>query len=83
MPRYYFDVTDEGGARRDAVGVECPDLAAARAEAVRVLPDIARHEMPKDGDRHLFTVIVRDGRGCPVYTATLGFAGLWLTEVPR
>lgn len=80
MPRYFFDITDESGAKRDDIGVECESLDKVRHEAVRSLPEIAREKMPHYGDRHLFTVLVRDEAGRSVYTATLGFAGMWLTE---
>jgi hypothetical protein len=34
MPRYYFHVRDEHGLRRDAEGVELPDVEAARRKAL-------------------------------------------------
>lgn len=77
MPRYYFDIHDSG-SQRDDEGTECADLDAVRMQAVRTLPDIAREEIPKDGDRRTFTVLVTDEEGHPVYSATLNYTGLWL-----
>lgn len=79
MPRYYFDIHD-GVSQRDDTGTECDDLDAVRMEAIRTLPDVARDEIPKDGDRRTFTVLVTDENGHPVYSATLNFTGLWLTR---
>lgn len=77
MPRYFFDIHD-GGPTRDDVGTECDNLDAVRAQALRTLPDIAREDIPKDGDRRAFTVLVTDEDGHSVYSATLTYTGLWL-----
>lgn len=76
MPRYFID-TDDGSTRvRDEGGLDLPDAAAARAEAIRALPDMARDTMP-NGDRRTLVSEVRDERGTVVYHATLTFAGRW------
>lgn len=77
MPRYFFDIHD-GGSARDDTGTECANDEAARALAIHTLPDIAREQIPKDGDRRAFTVLVTNAEGRPVYSATLTYAGLWL-----
>lgn len=77
MPRYFFDVHN-GSTTRDDEGTECADLAAMRQEVLRLLPDIARDEVPEDGDRRTFTVLVSDEDGKAVFTATLTFTALWL-----
>ncbi|ACB27816.1 MULTISPECIES: DUF6894 family protein [Methylobacterium] len=79
MPRYFFDIHD-GQLQRDEDGTECADFDAARREAMISLPDVARWEIPSDGDRQSYTVIVRDAAGAPIYTATLTFTGLRLSE---
>ncbi|WP_336489798.1 DUF6894 family protein [Methylobacterium nigriterrae] len=79
MPRYFFDIQD-GGPRYDDQGTECATLEDVRKAAMRVLPDIAREQVPQDGDRRTFTVVARDESGNAVYTATLSFAGIWLTR---
>lgn len=77
MPRYFFDIHN-GDPTRDDTGTECLDLDTVRLKAIRTLPDIAREEIPKDGDRRTFTVLVTGEDGRPVYSATLNFTGLWL-----
>ena len=78
MPRFFFDIHDSG-VTRDDEGQELPDIEAARRLAMSSLPQIAADEIPMDSDRRHFVVLVRDGNGTPVYTATLSFAGLVLT----
>ena len=75
MPRYFFD-THNGGFCRDDVGTDCADFEAARAEAMRALPEIAHYAIPADGDNQAYSVTVRDEGGRAVYTATLTFAGV-------
>jgi len=75
MPRYFFDIHD-GEWSRDEEGIECPDIKAACQEAKRTLPAMALDQVARDGDQHTITVLVSDEHKQPVYTATLGFAGL-------
>ena len=77
MPRYFFDIHD-GGSTRDDIGTECADDEAARKIAIQTLPDIARDEIPKDGDRRQFVALVTDEDGRAVFSATLSYAGVWL-----
>ena len=77
MPRYFFDLHTDKGVERDDSGSELADMKQVR-EAQRLLPDLAREEIPEDGDRRSFTVLVTDEDGHPVYSATLHYAGLWL-----
>lgn len=78
MPHYFFDIHDGRKPQHDELGVECSDLEAVRLQAMRTLPEIAKDEVPTDGDRQTFTVMVTDEDGRPVYTAALNFTGLWL-----
>lgn len=82
MPRYFFDIHAGSKFSRDANGMECDGMGAIRHQAMRALPSIARDEIPKDGDRQAFTVLVRDLNDITVYTATLTFAGLWIGDDP-
>ncbi|MET3415188.1 MULTISPECIES: hypothetical protein [unclassified Methylobacterium] len=82
MPRFFFDIHSGSKFARDAVGSECAGMQGIRHEAMLVLPAIARDEIPKDGDKQAFTVLVRDGESRTVYTATLTFAGLWIGDSP-
>lgn len=77
MPRYFFDIHD-GRVERDDLGHECADLKAAAEHAKRILPDTAADEVPKDGERQAFTVLVSDEEGHPVYLGSLTYTGLWL-----
>lgn len=79
MPRYFFDIND-GHNERDEVGFECGDLQAAVLHAKQALPEIASHEVPKDGERQAITVLVRDEDGHAVYLAALTYTGTWLTR---
>lgn len=83
MPRYFFDVHNGNrhrGFERDDQGAECADFKAARAQAMATLPEIARLEIPEDGDKQAFMVLVRDEGRAIVYTATLTYAGLRLNN---
>jgi hypothetical protein len=64
----------------DDRGFECGTPEQVRAEAMKALPAIAKDEIPNDGDRQAFTVLVKDEAGRPVYSATLTYAGLWLEK---
>ena len=77
MPRFFFDIHD-GGTSFDEDGVELLDETAVRRQAMQTLPRIAADEIPMNGDRRHFTVLVSDEGGKPVYSATLTYTGLWL-----
>ena len=55
-------------------------MAAVRQEAMAVLPEIAKSELERDGDRQAFIVVVRSDDGRAVYTSTLSYVGLALTQ---
>lgn len=79
MPLYFFDDTFENGQYSpDDLGLLCSSLPKARMEAMKALPSIANDEIPRDGDRQVFTVLVRNEDGEAVYSATSTFAKLWL-----
>ena len=81
MPRLYFDVYRNGKVAPDTEGSDCPDLAAARREAMAILPEVVRSDILEHGDTQQFVVVVRDESGTTLYTATLNYAGL--TFAPR
>ena len=70
MPRYYFDIDDGQRQFHDEDGSDLPNLRAARAEAVGILPHIAE-DIPLDGDNHDMTTSVRNETGDIVLTARL------------
>ena len=75
---FFFDVYDEDTSFRDEEGTELSDHEAARNSAMKLLPEMARDEVPRDGDRRAFTVVISDADRKAIYTATLSYAGLWL-----
>jgi len=72
MPRYFIDTSDQDVFCRDEEGKEYANLDDARAEAVQVLPDMARDVLP-DGDAQIILAIVRDDEGRSVLQAALSF----------
>nr|WP_325170011.1 hypothetical protein [Methylobacterium sp. C25] len=50
---------------------------------METLPQVARDEIPKDGDQQAYTVLVRNEHNVTVYTATLMFSGLWVGDLPK
>lgn len=49
MPRYYFDVRDQQSVVYDEVGVELPDIDAARREGWRALGEMMQEEISRAG----------------------------------
>ena len=78
MARYFFDVHDDERIQSDDDGQEFASDEAACLEARRLLPDIARDELVKDGDKRTYAVLVTDESGHPIYSATLTYTGIWL-----
>lgn len=76
MPRYFFDVIDAGNLTRDEFGIDLADDKEARDQAIALLPDMARDELP-DGDQHEFVAMARNDRGEIVYEASLALNGKW------
>jgi hypothetical protein len=72
MPRYYFDFCESDEISIDDVGLEFPDLAAAKADARRALSELFSQGKPS-ADRQELTVMVRDERGEQCLKAKLIF----------
>jgi len=70
MPRFFFDTFDGSQMVSDEIGLELADLAAAKAEAQKALPDIARDALPAS-NHATFVVSVRDETGIVVVRAAL------------
>lgn len=81
MPRYYFDIRDNGGLHRDEFGDEFADRDEARAQCQSLLPDVARSELP-DGDRHDISCDIRDEAGEVVYRGELSYRGTQARKTP-
>ncbi|MGU3663299.1 DUF6894 family protein [Methylobacterium sp. A49B] len=62
MPRYFIDLHDGANLVRDHEGYDLPDLAAARAQAVRILTRLAQG-LTDPVERQDFIIAVRDADG--------------------
>jgi hypothetical protein len=70
MPRFYFDLRENGSFIEDEEGALLPDIDAAQAEAERGITEMAHHKLSEDGVRHM-TIDVRDDSGEKVLSVTL------------
>lgn len=77
MPLYFFDTRDEDAFIEDDVGLELPNLEAAKTQASLSLAELARDVLPGSEKRTL-VVEVRDERQ-PVLRVTMVFEALVLT----
>ena len=77
MPRFFIDFRDGDTVHTDDEGSDHLSRDQARLEAVALLPEIARDELP-DGEHRTFVATVRDETGHTVYQATLTFNGQWM-----
>lgn len=69
MPRYYFDVLDDG-LFMDDEGIEFLDAPKVRTETLRTLPEMAKHRADLEGGPEV-SITVRDEVGRPVLPPTL------------
>lgn len=76
MKRYYFDLQNGDGAIADDNGQLFESREQARAEAIRILQDVAQDEMP-DCDFVKITVKVRDEIGAQMFEASLVLTSGW------
>jgi len=76
MNRYFFDVYNSDGPVLDDDGQFLESRDRARAEALRILHDIARDEMP-DRDLVKLTVKVRGDGGAQMFEASLILTSGW------
>jgi hypothetical protein len=70
MPIYYFDVDDSGRDVPDDEGTELADLTQARAEALRMLGEVAKNELP-NSDRTSFAIAICSESGKQLLTVAL------------
>jgi hypothetical protein len=45
MPRYHFDIHENGDVERDEEGIEVPDLDTARVRAIRAIKETVTDEV--------------------------------------
>jgi hypothetical protein len=62
VPRYFIDLHDGTNLVRDQTGVDLPDLAAARDQAVRMMTRIAQG-LSDPQVRQDYVIAVRDEQG--------------------
>jgi hypothetical protein len=62
VPRYFIDLHDGANLVRDQKGVDLPDLAAARAQAVRMMTRVAQG-LADPQERQDYIIAVRDDQG--------------------
>ena len=72
MTLYLFDTDDGSEFLHDGVGIELPNLDAARREAATALAEIARDAIP-GSDRRNLTLTVRTEHGRPILRMTISF----------
>ena len=77
MPIYYFDLFDGDKLVRDDFGIELDSLDEAREQAIALLPELARDELP-EAESHEFVATVRCREGRVRYQATLSLRGGWV-----
>ncbi len=70
MPRFFFDTYDGDFFAPDNEGLDLEGIEAAKLQAQKALPDMARDKLP-DGDQRVFKVSVRDEAGQVVLRVTL------------
>jgi hypothetical protein len=60
LPRYYIDIRSHFGTDEDPSGVELPDIAAAKSEALKVVQALMRSwaAMPPNYSDEIFIEIV-------------------------
>ena len=75
MTRYFFDLTDDAGEMSDALGTERKSFDQMRAQARRILCDIASEEASNALDELEFSLRVRDGADLAVYEVSLSIVG--------
>lgn len=63
MPRFYFDIDDNGDAFRDAEGEILTSFAHAEDRARKILVQLAEDEIPKDGPHRVLSITIRGDTG--------------------
>ncbi len=69
MPRYFFDLTNNGDSVTDEVGEEFDLVEAARGHAVAMARELSRNRLPHALVGHYISVV--DERGVVVFKVAL------------
>lgn len=75
MPHFFFDIHTDKDTQIDDTGHSFETIEEVRKEAQRLLPEIAYHDIPTDGDHRAFMVLVRGEDGRSIFTAALHYQG--------
>jgi len=75
MERFYFDLYNTE-SQMDEEGQLFPNRERAGAEALRILHDVARDEMP-EGEHRRITVKMRNDKSEQIFEASLTMAAAW------
>lgn len=70
MPLYRFHFHD---GHDDEQGQDLPYDATAPREAITALCDIAKEQVPRNGDNLDLSIHVTDAAGCALFSAVLNF----------
>lgn len=70
MPRFYFDIREDGSFIEDEEGHDLPDVKAAELEAVGAAAEIVRDRF-REGSLRSLTIDVRDRNSDQVLSATI------------
>jgi hypothetical protein len=65
MPRYYFDIYDDGEATRDDVGLDLPSMTDAVTEARRTLAGMVKDTLAEKAFGRI-EIRIRDGLEGPI-----------------
>lgn len=79
MPHYFVDFQDGDKLQHDDDGMHVENFDQARDGAIRMLPQVAKEELP-DGEHRRFAATIRDESGTILYRATLTFHGERLSQ---
>jgi len=65
MPKFFFDIRDQHGSEYDEVGLDLPDLDAARTQARRALGEMMLDGIANSG-KVAICVEIRDSAGAEI-----------------
>ncbi|PBC02588.1 hypothetical protein [Mesorhizobium sp. WSM3860] len=76
MERFYFDLHNTEHTQMDSEGQLFSSPENARKEALRILRDVARDEMP-NGDNLKITIKMRNDKREQIFEASLTLQSTW------
>lgn len=82
MPRFHFDIIDDGVIEVDEEGMELPDLAAAVKEAQRAIGKMLLENAPGKNNDSL-VIQIRDGGTVPLTTVLATISAMPATGQAR